>query len=98
MHAPIAQEMWVCPGCGGPRVLIGPRDYRAVRCPSFEGGFSSTLLTREDHEFLKDAGVRAEAYYCLRYTCTPRAWFKSIAEAETFYPRSGKLADLSTRC
>ena len=81
---PLTAEAWVCDGCGGRREFIGPHGHRALRCVDCEGGFSSDFLTREDHEFLKDAGVRAEAYHCLRSTGTPRAWFKSIPEAEAF--------------
>ncbi len=51
--------------------------------------FISGLLTRQDHEFLGDAGVRAEAFHCLRFTGTPRAWFKSIAEATSILGMPG---------
>jgi len=83
-HLPIATEAWVCPGCGGDRQFLGPVGHRALRCVGCEGGFSSTFLTREDHEFLKDAGVRAEAYHCLRRDGTTRKWFTSVAEAQAF--------------
>ena len=81
---PIAAEAWTCPGCGGGRQIIGPLGHRALRCTKCEGGFGTPFLTHKDHEFLKSIGVKAEAYHCLRSTGTPRAWFKSIAEAETF--------------
>ena len=84
MFLPIAQEALTCPGCQEPRQLCGPVGHRALRCVDCEGGFSSFFLTREDHELLRDAGVRVEAFHCLRSTRTPRAWFKSIAEAEAF--------------
>ena len=84
MHLPIPAEMWTCHGCGGSRQFFGPIDRRALRCPNCEGGHFSNFLTKEDHEFLRDAGVRPEAYHCLRTSGTPRAWFTSIKDAEDF--------------
>jgi len=95
LFLPIPTEHWACPA-GHRRELMGIPGYRRLRCRVCEG-WNGHFLTREDHEFLRNAGVKIEAINspCLRPGGKPRAHFMTREKAEAFRddPRNRPVYD-----